>query len=280
MNSETKSDYDRIEDAIRYLRVHAKEQPNLEAVAAHLNLSASHFQRMFTQWAGISPKRFLETITVAHAKALLSSSSSVLDAAYDVGLSGAGRLHDHFVALEAMSPGEYKRGGAGLTISYGLHPSCYGEFFIAMTERGICHLVFTQGSLAEEVERLQLRWPNARLLHDQAGSAHHAKKLFQLNPDNEKALPLHVKGTNFQIQVWRALLNIPVGQVVSYQRVACYLDRPQSVRAVANAVASNSVAGLIPCHRVLRSDGNIGGYRWGVDRKQAMLGRELAASVA
>lgn len=276
MASNTENDYQRVEAAIHYLRAHAKEQPTLEVVADHLHLSPFHFQRIFTQWAGISPKRFLELITVSHAKVLLNTSSSVLGAAYEVGLSGAGRLHDHFVNLEAMSPGEYKQGGALLTITYGVHASCYGDCLLAMTERGICHLSFLQLSESEEIATLQARWPNARLNRDQAQTGLYFDGKFQFDKTAKKGLTLHVKGTNFQIQVWRALLNIAEGQLTSYQAVADSLGRPKSVRAVANAIASNSIAALIPCHRVLRSDGQIGGYRWGVDRKHAILGRELA----
>lgn len=280
MSSKPENDYQRVEAAIHYLRAHAKEQPTLEVVADHLHLSPFHFQRIFTQWAGISPKRFLELITVSHAKTLLNTSSSVLGAAYEVGLSGAGRLHDHFVNLEAMSPGEFKRGGAQLTLTYGVHASCYGDYLIALTERGICHLSFLQQAESAEIAILQSRWPNARLNRDQSQTAFYFDGIFRFDNTAKKGLTLHVKGTNFQIQVWRALLNIPAGGVVSYQAVADSLGRPKSVRAVANAVGSNSIAALIPCHRVLRSDGQIGGYRWGVDRKCAILGRELAQARA
>ncbi len=269
------SDYERIETAIRYLREHAQAQPTLDEVAAHLHLSPYHFQRLFKLWAGISPKRFLEVITVAHAKELLKSSASVLEVAHEVGLSGAGRLHDHFVSIEAMSPGEYKGGGAGLEIAYGFHGTPYGEVLLATTPRGICHLVFTQDSAVDEVERLQARWLGAQLEHDQEATSVPAEALFQNQLALDKQWKLQIRGTNFQIQVWRALLKIPAGRVVTYQDVANHIGRPKAVRAVANAIGSNSVAGLIPCHRVLRGDGGLGGYRWGVDRKRIMLSQEL-----
>lgn len=268
--------YERIARAIEYLRRHAEDQPDLAAAARHVNLSGHHFQRVFTRWAGVSPKRFVQYLTVEHAKSRLAMAHGVLDAAALVGLSGPGRLHDLFVTLEAMTPGEYKAGGAGLTVQYGVHVTPFGNALIAMTARGICGLQFLDDEGAG-VERLQSDWPAAELRRDPAATAPVAARLFgPLASRPGGALALLVKGTNFQVKVWRALLELPFGSLATYGDIAGRIGIPPAARAVGAAVGANPVAWLIPCHRVIRESGALGGYRWGVERKAAMLGWEAA----
>jgi len=269
-------DYERIGRAIAYLRRHAAEQPDLAAAARHVNLSEHHFQRLFTRWAGVSPKRFVQYLTVEHAKSRLVSAGSVLDLAGTVGLSGPGRLHDLFVTLEAMSPGEYRAGGSGLAIRYGVHESPFGPALLAMTERGVCGLRFVEGD-REGAAWLRRNWPEADLRHDEAGTAPVVERIFQpLAAGTARPLALLVKGSNFQVKVWRALLELPLGSLTSYGQIAARIGAPGSARAVGGAVGANPIAWLIPCHRVIRETGLLGGYRWGPDRKAAMLGWEAA----
>lgn len=269
-------DYDRIARAIGYLRRHIAEQPDLAAAARHANLSEHHFQRLFTRWAGVSPKRFVQYLTVEHAKSRLVSAGSVLDLAGTVGLSGPGRLHDLFVTLEAMSPGEYRAGGSGLAIRYGVHESPFGPALLAMTERGVCGLRFVEGD-REGAAWLRRNWPEADLRHDEAGTAPVVERIFQpLAAGTARPLALLVKGSNFQVKVWRALLELPLGSLTSYGQIAARIGAPGSARAVGGAVGANPIAWLIPCHRVIRETGLLGGYRWGPDRKAAMLGWEAA----
>lgn len=276
MHAAPLSDYARVERAIRYLdRPHAAP-PSLAEVARYVGLSESHFQRMFTRWAGISPKRFLQHRTAERVKQLLREPRPVLAAAYDAGLSGPGRLHDLIVNAEAVTPGEYQQRGLGLTVRYGFHPTPFGDCLIAVTARGICHLAFTAPvSRREALARLAHDWPLAQLLPDQAGTREMAAKAFP--PPGTAATPslaLHVKGTNFQLKVWRALLEIPVGTVTTYGALATKVGDPKASRAVGTAVGSNPVSYLIPCHRVIRASGELGGYAWGVDRKRVMLATE------
>ena len=269
-------DYERIGRAIAYLRRHAAEQPDLAAAARHVNLSEHHFQRLFTRWAGVSPKRFVQYLTVEHAKSRLVSAGSVLDLAGTVGLSGPGRLHDLFVTLEAMSPGEYRAGGSGLAIRYGVHESPFGPALLAMTERGVCGLRFVEGD-REGAAWLRRNWPEAGLRHDGVGTAPVVEQIFQpLTVGTTRPLALLVKGSNFQVKVWRALLELPLGSLTSYGQIAARIGAPGSARAVGGAVGANPIAWLIPCHRVIRETGLLGGYRWGPDRKAAMLGWEAA----
>ncbi|MBI3898778.1 MAG: methylated-DNA--[protein]-cysteine S-methyltransferase [Gammaproteobacteria bacterium] len=273
-------DYTRIERAIHYLTQHAREQPRLEQVAAHIGLSDYHFQRLFSRWAGISPKRFLQYLTAEHARELLRASRSVLDVSFEAGLSSAGRLHDLTLAIHAAAPGDIKSGGAGLTLHYGVHSSPFGDCFIAVNERGICALEFlAPTSAAQALAHLKQTWPAASLKSSPARTAPTAKQLFSSKRHRTAPLPLFVRGTNFQIKVWEALLRIPAGYVLSYEDVARYLDMPNATRAVASAVANNDIAFLIPCHRVIRKTGVIGEYRWGASRKQALLAWESAHSV-
>lgn len=274
-------DYQRVARAIDYLRRHAGEQPALADVARHVHLSEHHFQRMFTRWAGVSPKRFLQFLTVEHAKSRLAAQSDVEALAADTGLSGPGRLHDLFVTLEAMSPGEFKAGGAGLSIRFGLHASPFGACMIAATARGICRLEFLDDT-DEKLAAALLRdaWPRACLEPDLALTASIARRIFTpLANDPGPPLALRVKGTNFQVKVWRALLGIPSGAAATYSGIARAIGRPSAARAVGNAIGANPIAYLIPCHRVLRESGAWGGYRWGVNRKAAILGWEAAHAI-
>jgi AraC family transcriptional regulator of adaptative response/methylated-DNA-[protein]-cysteine methyltransferase len=272
------SDYARIERAILYLDAHAQEQPRLAEVAAHVGLSPYHFQRLFTRWAGISPKRFLQFQTLEHAKQLLAERRSMLDATYDAGLSSGGRLHDLFVTLTAMTPGEFKQGGAGLTIQYGVHVSPFGEHLLAVCERGICALQFLTGtSPSEGLRELRAEWPRATLVEAPEATQPYSERIFPARkPRTLQPLSLFVKGTNFQLKVWEALLRIPPGAVATYEDIARSLQMPRATRAVGSAVGDNPIALLIPCHRVIRKTGAFGEYRWGLARKRAMLTWESA----
>ncbi len=271
-------DYHRIETAIRYLEQHAAEQPSLERVAAHIGLSPCHFQRLFSAWAGVSPKRFLQYLTVENAKGLLRGSASVLDTALEVGLSGPGRLHDLFVGAEGMTPGEYKHRGRELELQFGFHPTPFGDCLLAMTSRGICRLAFVEpGERAGVLEELRQSWSEATLVENPAAVARQLEQIFPpAGGQSRQGLKVLLKGTNFQLKVWEALLRIPEGAAVSYGELAAAVGHPAAHRAVGTAVGANPVAYLIPCHRVLRSNGEIGGYRWGVTRKRAILAVEAA----
>ncbi len=270
-------DYQRIEQAIRFLVTHASEQPSLEQVAAHLGLSEYHFQRLFQRWAGVSPKRFVQFLTAEHARTLLQSSRSVLTAAVDAGLSGPGRLHDLMVAVHAATPGDIKNRGAGLTIHYGVHESPFGECLIAITERGICSLEFLppQGHRLA-LKQLKTAWSAATIEEQPKHTRAVVAQLFEPMRPARRPPSLHLRGTNFQIKVWEALLRIPAGHVTAYEYLAHAIGMPRATRAVASAVASNRIAYLIPCHRVIRKTGVLGEYRWGAARKQAMLVWEAA----
>ena len=270
--------YQRMADAIRYLLQHAADQPRLADVAAAVHLSEYHLQRLFTQWTGVSPKRFLQQLTVEAAKTALGSEQPLQTLSYELGLSGSSRLHDLFVTLEAMTPGEYRQGGAGLVIHWSWGTSRFGPLLAATTPRGVCALQFLPDA-ASALAWLHTRWPQARL--HAAGDGHLAlrRQLFEpLSP--AQPLSLHLQGSNFQIQVWRALLSLPYGSLASYGQLATRLGKPGAARAVGNAVGANPVAWLIPCHRVIRAGGACGGYRWGETRKLALLGWEAARSVA
>jgi AraC family transcriptional regulator, regulatory protein of adaptative response / methylated-DNA-[protein]-cysteine methyltransferase len=275
------ADYERVAAAIRYIDDHAAEQPSLEEVATAVGLSVHHFHRLFRRWAGITPKRFLQLLTLEAAKRRLDESRSVLQAAYRAGLSGPGRLHDLFIALEGVTPGEYSSGGDGVRITCGVADTPFGQALVGRTERGVCHLSFLlpeEGTAAAGparahavAETLRSEWPASELHRDDGVAAAVAAAIFA----GERP-PLHVSGTNFQVRVWEALLRIPEGRVTSYADLAEAVGRPGAARAVAGAVARNRVAWLIPCHRVIRTVGEAGGYRWGRDRKQAMLVWEAA----
>ena len=280
-HSGSAEDYEQIAQAIAYLRDNARQQPSLEQIASQFGLSPWHFQRKFKAWVGVSPKRFLEFLTVQHAKELLDKSASVLDAALDLGLSGPGRLHEQFVSVEAVTPGQYKQLGNGLKIHYGIHPCPIGMMLLALTGKGICELAFgSVERLNHEAEDLQRRWPAAQISHDPHRTAPTAARLF--NPGNREQdgqkteFQLFVKGTNFQVNVWRALLRIPEGSLISYKQLAQMTGNPSAVRATASAVGANPVSYLIPCHRILRTSGELGGYHWGIERKRALIAWDSA----
>ena len=270
------SDYPRIERAIQFLEANYQEQPSLEQIARSVHLSKFHFQRVFTRWAGLSPKQFLQVLTLDHAKRVLADSRSVLDATFSAGLSSPGRLHDLFITHEAITPGEYKGRGAGLTLQYGLHPNPFGLCLLAISPRGICALRFLEkGEVREALAELRSQWAGAELRENSAATQPFAERIF--SPAQwERGRPLHlvVKGTNFQIKVWEALLRIPLGGMVSYGDIAAHIERPHAARAVGNAVGENPIAFLIPCHRVILSSGAIGNYRYGTPRKKAILAWE------
>jgi AraC family transcriptional regulator, regulatory protein of adaptative response / methylated-DNA-[protein]-cysteine methyltransferase len=267
-------DYARIEQAIRYIETNSYRQPDLNEVAVHIGLSEYHFQRLFTRWAGISPKRFLQFVTRENAKMLLARSSNLLDATYEAGLSSPGRLYDLFVQTEAVTPGEYKSKGAGVDIAYGFHPTPFGECLLALTDRGICFLAFVDAGRSIALEQLQKTWVNASLTETPSRTAPVVDQIFSAVPT--LPIPLHLRGTNFQIKVWEALLRLPAGEVTTYQALAEQVHSSQSARSVGNAVAHNPVAFLIPCHRVLQKTGHFGNYRYGSARKKAILLREAS----
>ncbi|MEK6700598.1 MAG: methylated-DNA--[protein]-cysteine S-methyltransferase [Nitrospirota bacterium] len=268
------NDYQRIEKAILFLEKNALRRPDLREIARSVNLSQYHFQRLFRRWAGISPKRFLQALTLERAKEALKSSGSLLDVTYGTGLSSPGRLHDLFVNIEAVTPDEFRKQGASLKIRFGFHPSPFGECLVAVTDRGISNLAFVpQGNRSKIISELKNQWKHAEVLEDPSATGPYADRIFNAVKSADP-LTLYLKGTNFQIKVWQALLKIPSGAVASYEDIARRIGNPNSVRAVANAVAHNPVAYLIPCHRVIRKTGAIGGYRWGGPRKKALLAWE------
>jgi AraC family transcriptional regulator, regulatory protein of adaptative response / methylated-DNA-[protein]-cysteine methyltransferase len=275
---ELSNDYLRIEQAIKYLEKHYKDQPGLEEIAASIGLSEFHFQRLFTRWAGVSPKRFLQYLTKEGAKEFLIQSENLLDTTYKVGLSSLGRLHDLFVTTEAVTPGEYKSHGAGLTIRYGIHPTPFGECLIGVTDRGICHLGFVLGNEGQAIDALVSEWQQAEMIEDHRATAPLIAPIFILRRREESPLHLHMRGTNFQLKVWEALLRIPLGAVTTYSSLASRIGQPGAARAVGTAVGHNPIAVLIPCHRVIRQVGEFGNYRYGSSRKMALLGSEFAKS--
>jgi AraC family transcriptional regulator of adaptative response/methylated-DNA-[protein]-cysteine methyltransferase len=269
------TDYDRIEKAIRFLRENFKSQPRLDEVAAHVGLSSYHLQKMFTKWAGVSPKKFLQFISVEYSKQLLKKNKTLSVVSHQAGLSGTGRLHDLFVNIEAMTPGEFKNGGAGLTIHYSFGKTPYGEVLIASTEKGVCHTSFIMDNEQPETILAQ-DFPKAELIQSENAMHNKVVQLFQANFQENESIQLHLKGTPFQLKVWKALLEIPAGEVKTYGNLAEDIGHPKAYRAVGSAVGQNSVAFIIPCHRVIASTGVIGNYRWGSERKIAMFGREVA----
>lgn len=273
-------DYRRVENAIVYLEEHYREQPSLEEIAGSVHLSEYHFQRLFTRWVGISPKRFLQYLTKEHAKQLLEESESVLDTAYATGLSGPSRLHDLFVTCEAVTPGDYKNRGEDVEILYGFHPSPFGECLLALTDKGICDLIFVEeGGREKALAQLQKRWARAHLQERPERTAPIVDRIFRrLEGDETNPISLYLEGTNFQIKVWEALLRIPSGTMVSYEDLAVSIGMPGAARAVSNAVARNPLPVVIPCHRVIRKMGDFGGYRYGTARKKALLGWEAVQS--
>lgn len=267
-------DYHRIEQAIDFLHRHAGRQPALAEAAAAAGLSEHHFQRLFTRWAGISPKRYLQVLAAERARRLLPT-SSVLDASLGAGLSGPGRLHDLLVSLHAASPGELRDGGRGLSLRHGFADTPFGEALLALSPRGLCHFGFVGDDRAAALAELRAAWPRAALIADDPAADALVGRIFPHRPGaSAQPLALWVRGTNFQVRVWEALLRIAPGETVSYQQLAATVGRPGAARAVGNAVGANSVAYLIPCHRVIRRHAGLGDYRWGAPRKAALLAWE------
>jgi AraC family transcriptional regulator of adaptative response/methylated-DNA-[protein]-cysteine methyltransferase len=271
-------DYRRIASAIQFIEDHFQDQPTLDQIAASVHLSRYHFDRLFKRWAGISPKQFLQFLTLEYTKQQLAESKSLLDTSLEAGLSGPSRLHDLFVTFEAMTPGEFKHQGRGLNITYGFGSSPFGVCLLATTPRGICHLGFVDANHRSEArDALFQMWPGAVFNEAAAQVAPIARAIFHPAPlENPRPFNLHLRGTNFQINVWKALVCIPAGRVVSYQDIAALIGRPRAFRAAANAIAINPVAYLIPCHRVIAKSGKIHRYRWGALRKKAIIGWEAA----
>ena len=271
-------DYRRIEKAIHFLEENFRRQPALEEVARQVGLSEYHFHRLFSRWAGVSPKRFLQFLTADYARRLLRESANVLDAAYETGLTGPGRLHDLIVNVYAMTPGELKEEGAGLTIRFGVHPSPFGDCLVAVTDRGICAVSFLSAERGREArEKLESRWSRATFRKSQAETKDVANRIFDPSRwKNGSPVSVIVRGTNFQVRVWEALVRIPPGCAVSYEQVASRIGEPASARPVGSAVARNPVAFLIPCHRVIRKTGDFGEYGSGSARKKAILAWEAA----
>jgi AraC family transcriptional regulator of adaptative response/methylated-DNA-[protein]-cysteine methyltransferase len=272
--------YQRIEQAIQYLQQNFRVQPELDEVAEKINLSPFHFQRIFTEWAGISPKRFLQYLTTGYLKERLQTSRNLEEAAEAAGLSSQSRVYDLFTTLEAMTPAEYKQHGSGLKIDYGFHPTPFGNCVIGVTPRGICWLSFMGSDQDGQagLDEMKTFWHNSLFHHDQALTASFVERIFQNEPG--KKLHLFVKGTNFQVKVWEALLRIPSGAVTTYQDIARKVQSPRAQQAVGSAVGSNIIAYLIPCHRVIRKDGVLGDYRWTPERKKSIIGWEMARNEA
>ena len=267
-------DYERIEQAIRFIRENFQDQPDLDEIARQIHLSPFHFQRLFKEWAGVSPKKFLQFTSIEYAKQLLQQQKTLATVSFETGLSGTSRLHDLFIQIEGMTPGEYQQGGRNLHIYYSHAETLFGNILIASTEKGICHISFVRES--SELNDLTSRFPAAIL--DQKTDLHQqeALKMFRDDWSDLDKIKLHLKGTPFQIKVWNALLQIPMGSLKSYLEIANEIGDPKASRAVGTAIGNNPVAYIIPCHRVITSSGNLGGYHWGIDRKSAIIGWEAA----
>lgn len=276
MKTNETANYQRVATAIEYINTHFKEQPNLDEIADKVHISPLHFQKLFTEWAGVSPKKFLQYISIEYAKKLLKEYQATLfDTAEETGLSGIGRLHDLFVTIEGMTPGEYKRGGENLTINYSYAESPFGNLLVASTPKGICYIAFADDEQVA-LQQLSAKFPNANYRQIVDAAQQNVLRIFKddwSKPDNIK---LHLKGTDFQLKVWEALLKIPTGRVTTYGEIAKHIENPAASRAVGSAIGDNPVAFLIPCHRVIRASGEFGGYMWGTTRKTAIIGWEAA----
>ena len=276
MSTQNQIDYERIAKAIEYIRSNFKLQPSLEEVAEKIHLSPAHFQKIFTDWAGTSPKKFLQFISLEHAKNLLKEEkANLFDTAFETGLSSTSRLHDLFVNIEGMSPAEYKNGGKGLTINYSFSESPFGNLITASTEKGICYMAF-ENDKNKALGNLKTQFPNASFFENQNEIQKNALSIFDKDWSKLNSIKLHLKGTDFQLKVWESLLTIPMGKLSTYGNLAEKIGNSKASRAVGTAIGSNPVAFLIPCHRVIQSSGNMGGYRWGSERKQLIVGWESA----
>ena len=276
MKESEKTNFSRIEEAIAYINSNFKSQPSLDEIASNIHLSPFHFQRLFSEWAGVSPKKFLQYVSVEYAKNILRQNKSTLsDAAFETGLSGTGRLHDLFVNIEGMTPGEYKNGGENLLINYSYAESPFGNILVASTSKGICYMAFADDEM-KAFKTLQNNFPNAAYKQMVNLVQQNALYIFTHDWTKLNKIKLHLKGTPFQIKVWETLLKIPMGQLSTYGNIAKSIDNPKASRAVGSAIGDNPVAFLIPCHRVIQSTGNFGQYHWGNNRKTAMIGWEAA----
>lgn len=276
MDTQQQLNFNRIAEAIDYIRLNFRSQPDLDEVAAKVHLSPFHFQRLFKEWAGVSPKKFLQYTSVAYAKDILRKQEATLfDAAYDTGLSGTGRLHDLFVTIEGMTPGEYKNGGENLSINYSYAETPFGNIIVASTQRGICYMAFAEEE-AVAFAAMQSHFPRAGFRQMTDIIQQNALYIFTQDWKKLNQIKLHLKGTDFQLKIWETLLKIPEGQLVTYGTVAEKIQKPNASRAVGTAIGSNPVAFLIPCHRVIQSNGTLGGYMWDPRRKAAMIGWEAA----
>ncbi len=276
MNEQQKINYQRIAEAIEYIKHHFKEQPDLDKVAEKIHLSPFHFQKLFTDWAGTSPKKFLQYISVEYAKSLLKEKQATLfDTAHETGLSGTGRLHDLFINIEGMTPAEYKNGGKGLSVNYSFAESPFGNIIVASTQKGVCYLAFSDDEL-QAFDNLQNHFPNADFRQMTDRIQQNALFIFSRDMSRLNEVKLHLKGTDFQLKVWQALLKIPMGKLSTYGKIAEDVSNPNASRAVGTAIGSNPVAFLIPCHRVIQSTGIFGGYMWGNTRKTAIIGWEAS----
>ena len=269
-------DFQRIEMAIRFIRENFREQPDLETIARQIHLSPFHFQRLFQDWAGVSPKKFLQFTSLEYAKKLLADQDTLANVSYETGLSGSSRLHDLFIQIEGMTPGEYKDAGRNLHIHYSCAETIFGQILMASTQKGICHISFVVDVQQAPEAIIAHRFPAAMLEQRTDPFQEQALKFFREDWSDLNSIKLHLKGTPFQIKVWNALLQIPSGVLKSYQRIAAEIGDPKASRAVGTAIGSNPIAYLIPCHRVITSAGQLGGYHWGVDRKSALIGWEAA----
>lgn len=268
--------YNKVAEAIAYIDGNFKEQPSLDAIAKHVNLSSFHFQRLFSDWVGISPKQYLKFISSNYAKNILKNKeSSLLNTAFDMGLSGTSRLHDMFITIEGMTPGEYKNGGSTLRINYSFAKSPFGEIIVAATNKGICHLAFSENNTSA-FETLQSIFPNATFHKKSDQFQKEALQVFRNDWTDLNEIKLHLKGTKFQLKVWEALLSIPYGDLSTYGEIAETIEHPKASRAVGTAIGNNPIAYLIPCHRVIQKSGNIGGYHWNPIRKKAIIGWEAS----
>ncbi len=276
MSNQNNLNYKRIAQAIDYIKANFKEQPSLNELAEVVHLSPFHFQRLFTDWAGVSPKKFVQFLSVEYAKKLLQGQgASVLDTAYEAGLSGTGRLHDLFINIEGMTPGEFKNGGENLMINYCFAESPFGQLMVASTPKGVCHMFFEEDENKGLID-LQARFPNAE--YHQVVDKYQQDALFVFQDDWSQLdqIKLHLNGTAFQLKVWQTLLKIPLGQLATYGSIAKKIEKPTAARAVGSAIGNNPVAFLIPCHRVIQASGKLGGYMWGNTRKTAMIGWEAS----
>lgn len=279
MKPQDNLNFKRITEAIEYLTQNFREQPNLDDVAQKVHLSSFHFQRLFTDWAGVSPKKFLQFLTIEYAKNILKEKQlSLFDAAFETGLSGTGRLHDLFIKIEGMTPGEYKNGGASLLINYSFAESPFGNLLVASTEKGICHMSFADDE-QDAFNYLKQKFPNAAYKQMVDLVQQNALYIFTHDWSKLDQVKLHLKGTVFQLKVWETLLKIPMGSLSTYKTVAAKINNPNALRAVGSAIGQNPVAFIIPCHRVIQSAGTFGNYHWGTNRKTAMIGWEAARSL-